>query len=61
MIVRSKILHSHETITSLRNFKYLFLYFILFWFEMEGRHANAKALEAVDHLASIMSNREEIP
>ena len=28
--------------------------------ETEGRHAMAKAEEAVDHLASFMSSREEI-
>jgi hypothetical protein len=28
--------------------------------ETKGRHANAKAQEAVDHLASFSSSREEI-
>ena len=34
--------------------------FFSFLFETEGRQASAKALEAVDHLASFLSSREEI-
>ena len=30
------------------------------FFHIEGRQANAKAHEVVDHLASILSSREEI-
>ena len=30
------------------------------FFETKGRHANAKAQEAIDHLASFLSSREEI-
>ena len=37
-------------------FDLLFFYF----FETEGQHANAKAHEAVDHLASFLSSSEEI-
>ena len=38
-----------------------FYYFIIFYFlEIEGRHANTKAHEAVDDLASFLSYREEI-
>jgi hypothetical protein len=35
-------------------------YFFLFVFETEGRHANVKAQEAINHLASFLSSREEI-
>jgi hypothetical protein len=31
-----------------------------FFFEIEGRQADAKAQEAVNHLTSFMSSREEI-
>ena len=34
--------------------------FFNFFFEIEGQHANVKAHEAVDHLVSFMSSREEI-
>ena len=34
--------------------------FFLFFFETEGRHANVKVEEAVDHLASFPSSREEV-
>ena len=33
---------------------------IILYLETEGRHANAKAQEAVDHLASIISSTKEI-
>jgi hypothetical protein len=33
--------------------------FFFSFFETKGRHVNAKAQEAVDHLASIPSSREE--
>jgi hypothetical protein len=36
------------------------IHYLFFIFEIEGRHANAKAQEAVDHLASFPSGREEI-
>ena len=34
--------------------------FSFLFVEIEGRHANAKAQETVDHLASFMSSREEV-
>ena len=34
--------------------------FIYLFFETEGRHANARAHEALDHLASFLSSKEEI-
>ena len=35
------------------NFKYIYIY-------IEGRHANTKTQEAVDHLASFMSGTKEV-
>jgi hypothetical protein len=35
-------------------------FYFYFYFETEGRHANVKAHEAVDHLVSFMSSRKEI-
>ena len=36
------------------------LFFLFFFFETNGRHANAKSHEVVDHLASFPSSIEEI-
>jgi hypothetical protein len=35
-------------------------YYYYYYFETEGRHANAKAEDAIDHLASFPSGRDEI-
>ena len=39
---------------------FYFYLFLLFFFETESRQASARADEAVDHLASFLSSREEI-
>ena len=40
------------------NYKFLFIY--LFFLEIDGQQACTKAQEAVHHLTSFMSSREEI-
>ena len=42
------------------NFLFFILIFDFLIFETEGRHASAKAHEAIHHLASFPSSREEI-
>ena len=37
-----------------------FFIFFFFFFEIEGRHAGTKAQDAVAHMASFVSSREEI-
>jgi hypothetical protein len=43
-------------------FTVLLLLFIIYYFLMrqKGRHANTKAHEAIDHLASFLFSKEEI-
>jgi hypothetical protein len=33
---------------------------LVYFFKTEGQHANTKAQEAIDHLTSLMSSRDEI-
>jgi hypothetical protein len=40
--------------------KLIFDMLFIFIFQAEGRQANAKAQEAMNHLASFLSSREEI-
>ena len=50
-------------VVSQGEFGFFFPFFSFLWnsfIEMEGRQASAKAHEAVDHLVSILSSREEI-
>ena len=42
------------------NLHFFYFIFLKFFFETEGRHASTKTQEAVDHLASFLSSREEI-
>ena len=49
----SKLIGSSPEVS---NFNQLFL----FYFETKGQHVNVKAHEAVDHLASFVSSKEEI-
>ena len=55
-------LHIVNALSNLKNgLTYvLFVFFNINLHEIEGRHANAKAHDAIDHLASILSSREEI-
>ena len=42
------------------SYGFFFLVFLIFFLETGGRHASAKAQEAVDHMASLSSSTEEI-
>ena len=39
----------------------IYLFFVFCFFEIEGRHANAKAEEAIDHLASFCQVERYLP